>query len=626
MVLLRHPGRRRAVIAVLLVVLAAGWLIGLSRHSPSAGDLILSRGYLVDETRSLSFQDVRKLAFLAFDGTLARGNQHEHLWLSLVLPATSGDGKVLIFEPASLRDVVVYQKPPDRPWQASRGGMRMPFETRLLPWLNYSIPVITDPKQESVIYVRVDTPTAFLSVRVIPSADAQYEDGLRNFMAGLSMGVVLLLMLSALALWLATRDDIWLYQLILNLSALVLFYFLLGLAAKYLLPASEGIVDRAVVFFSCFLQFCVSLTFPRVLRIVMVPSWTFSAYRAGVFLFPVLCLMMWLDRDDIALRGNHVLMLLQAIWAVSILALARHADTWLLTIFRVMFAVFIIHSLLWIWPLVMGGDGLGILQNYPAVSGNLFLLAMLTVMLLRKTRLDVRDHQEQRLRSRLAEQHLLQETRRHEETSAFLGMMMHELKNPLNSIRIMAHNMSAESVECRDSRRLAHICTAVDDMDRVLNLSADVDVAEQGALRIQTEAFDLLELVQKEACARSPRIGLECPFGELVVKADRTVLGLMLANLVDNALKYSPPDTPIRIFLQANETAGILSIENLIGKSGCPDPARVFDKYYRTPGAAKMSGMGLGLYWIRLVSRMMNISIACEMVRERIIFRLTLPR
>ncbi|WP_022956304.1 sensor histidine kinase [Perlucidibaca piscinae] len=618
--------QRRSVIAVLLVVLAIGWVLSLTSYSPVSGDRIIARSFLADASRSLGLEEVRQVSFQPFQGGLSRGNRDEHLWLRLILPPLPDRGWVLQFEPAYLRDVTVFQRDEAGQWQTQRGGLHHAFVTRELPLLNYVVPVRTDVRRETVIYARIDTPTAFSMARVLQREDAQYQDGLMNFTAGLALGVVLILMLSSLALWLLTRDEVWLYHLILDLAALILFYFLLGLASKYLLPNVGGVADRIVVFCSCLLQFCVSLTFPRVFRVFGLPGWTVAAYRAGLVIFPALCLAMFLGHDALALSGNHALILLQNLWGISILIKARHHDAWLLWTFRVMFGLFMVHAMHWVWPLLLDGGAIGLQQLYPSVLGNLFVLAMLMVMLLRKTRLDVREHQEGRLRSALAEQHLSQEKLRHQDTSAFLGMMMHELRNPLNSIRMVEYNMSAESRPERDGVRLARIRDAVNDMDRVLNLSIEVDTAEQGAVRIDCQPMDLMPLIRQDMLSRASRIELEGDVRVAIINSDATVLRLILANLIDNALKYSPADSPIRLRVEIAQETVSLRVTNAVGVSGMPDPQRVFDKYYRTPGATPMSGMGLGLYWIKLVTRLLNARISCAIATDRIEFLLCLPR
>jgi two-component system sensor histidine kinase KdpD len=76
---------------------------------------------------------------------------------------------------------------------------------------------------------------------------------------------------------------------------------------------------------------------------------------------------------------------------------------------------------------------------------------------------------------------------------------------------------------------------------------------------------------------------------------DFVLIVQVLANLIDNSLKYSPPDTPIEI--RAWQAAGEMFIQVSDRGVGIPaeDLARVFDKFYRVQRPENITGTGLGL-------------------------------
>jgi K+-sensing histidine kinase KdpD len=86
-----------------------------------------------------------------------------------------------------------------------------------------------------------------------------------------------------------------------------------------------------------------------------------------------------------------------------------------------------------------------------------------------------------------------------------------------------------------------------------------------------------------------------------MVHADRDRLAEALTNLLDNADKYSPADTPIEIDLRANQKEVVVSIRD--EGPGLPqeDLERVFEKFYRADSSDSQSayGYGLGLYVCR---------------------------
>ena len=96
----------------------------------------------------------------------------------------------------------------------------------------------------------------------------------------------------------------------------------------------------------------------------------------------------------------------------------------------------------------------------------------------------------------------------------------------------------------------------------------------------------------------SARVVLALPV-PTCVHSDPQLLETVLRNLVDNAVKYSPPDTAVHLDLQAAGGDGVqLTVRNTVGPAGKPDPAKVFTKYYRHAQARRWTGSGLGLYLV----------------------------
>jgi signal transduction histidine kinase len=75
---------------------------------------------------------------------------------------------------------------------------------------------------------------------------------------------------------------------------------------------------------------------------------------------------------------------------------------------------------------------------------------------------------------------------------------------------------------------------------------------------------------------------------------------IIIGNLLDNALKYAPPQARVRVSMTATEQGGrrgvVISVSNPVGRAGRPDATRLFEKYYRGTHARHRSGSGPGLY------------------------------
>jgi signal transduction histidine kinase len=206
----------------------------------------------------------------------------------------------------------------------------------------------------------------------------------------------------------------------------------------------------------------------------------------------------------------------------------------------------------------------------------------------------------------------------------FVAMLTHELKTPLSVVRITLDTMRAAG----EPRRL--IDCALDNMNAIIERCNYADLLDRQQLEQSREPCDL-SAVLAEAVARSPAPERVSVSAERVprVHADRLLLGVLLGNLIDNALKYSPEGAPVDIRIargwQAGRPVVTVAISNPPGRAGLPDPERVFAKFYRSPGAHSSSGSGLGLYIVRGIAELLGGQIVYRAKEGEAEFSLWLP-
>jgi len=104
-----------------------------------------------------------------------------------------------------------------------------------------------------------------------------------------------------------------------------------------------------------------------------------------------------------------------------------------------------------------------------------------------------------------------------------------------------------------------------------------------------------------------------------------------LSNLLDNAYKYSVPNTSIDVWLEAgNESQGLAGwrwrVENAVNVAGAPDGNKVFDKYYRGAHTQRQSGSGLGLFLVKTLLELMRGQVTYTPLSERVRLEVWLPR
>ncbi len=81
------------------------------------------------------------------------------------------------------------------------------------------------------------------------------------------------------------------------------------------------------------------------------------------------------------------------------------------------------------------------------------------------------------------------------------------------------------------------------------------------------------------------------------------MLSIVLGNLLDNACKYGAPQGRVQVSLQftrkQDQSGWLWQVANQAGSTGLPDAAQLFEKYYRSPQARRVSGSGLGLFLVK---------------------------
>ena len=147
------------------------------------------------------------------------------------------------------------------------------------------------------------------------------------------------------------------------------------------------------------------------------------------------------------------------------------------------------------------------------------------------------------------------------------------------------------------------IVTAREEADRLNRLVGnllDMTRLEAGAIRIHSEASDVQDLIGSvlehfESRLEDHPVRVDLPDDLPLVYFDFVLIGQVLINIVDNALKYSSSGSPIDI--DARLDSGSVEISVADRGIGIPpgDLAHVFDKFYRVQRPDNVSGTGLGL-------------------------------
>ncbi len=174
----------------------------------------------------------------------------------------------------------------------------------------------------------------------------------------------------------------------------------------------------------------------------------------------------------------------------------------------------------------------------------------------------------------------------------FVGDASHELKTPLTSITGMAEMLRRGAADDPADRALA-LATIENEVDRMNGLISDLLALSRAEHQeSRPEPMDLAELLREFA----PEVELEGP-ERLEIDADPKAVYRVVRNLVDNAVKYSPPDQDVWIRTRRVENKVELVVEDQGIGMNEQEVARAFERFYRAdPARARdTGGSGLGL-------------------------------
>ena len=184
----------------------------------------------------------------------------------------------------------------------------------------------------------------------------------------------------------------------------------------------------------------------------------------------------------------------------------------------------------------------------------------------------------------------------------FVSDASHELKTPLASMKILVDALLSQPDASRElyEEFLGDISHEIDRLNYVINdLLTLVRMDDSGAESrfVPIQLMDLIDRVYHmlQPLASKQGITLEYETEDLTVNGDQTKLQQAFSNLIDNAIKYSPEDTVIKIKLYKKGKNAVVDITDQgIGISEA-DQAHIFDRFYRVDKARSCGSGGTGL-------------------------------
>jgi two-component system, OmpR family, phosphate regulon sensor histidine kinase PhoR len=213
---------------------------------------------------------------------------------------------------------------------------------------------------------------------------------------------------------------------------------------------------------------------------------------------------------------------------------------------------------------------------------------------------------------------ILNQRRYSEMQRDFINNMTHEFKTPLTSIQLSSDYLSKQPVIQHDDRLNRYtelIRTQYQRLNSQVEKLLNIARLESSEFKLKAESIDMHQLLDEVLDSKAAEAGIEGRVfnrkfnaTQYHITGDRTHVGNVVNNLIDNAVKYSPPDKPIDILTM--DENGMLKVSVLDRGIGIAPvhQKHLFKKFYRVPSGNvhDIKGFGLGLHYVRKILRMLG--------------------
>lgn len=534
---------------------------------------------------------------------------------------------VLQVQPHFLGRIDLHQQSPEGHWQRSSAGSELPGSQAFAVLGGYEFPLMTRTT-EQLLYLEVETQNVHamgLNVKTQWRAD-EAVPGLGRVDIGLQLGLLTMVALFAVISFALHPQRVMGRFALSSVNILLCMASGSGLLALTLLqdhPKLDQVLFDSLVCLRLSLWIWVS---QALIDAYKPPDWfgkACGALHVAIALAITLTLMGFREATYALMLPTLLVTPLILAWATwrtqEVPAAFRHILVGGLALSGGLILLVVSLALLPPWAF-----GVARYAAWLSDFANPLVLLMLVVLQQRSQLAQLQNVQDELMRARLQSDF---EKRLLTERQVLIDMLVHELKNPLASIRLALASLFAPS-QAHDpvsARRLHNIQRSIQDMTSVLERCELMNSLEQEQADTQRSQVDLAALLQDLVNTTAEPQRFRLNLTATAIRSQPDFLRLVASNLLENALKYSPPESDIDVELREGNTMQLI-VRNQVDPEMQPDPRQIFSRYYRHPLAQRVRGTGLGLFLVREICQRMGAQIYFEAAPGQVQFTLELPR
>lgn len=582
-------------------------------------------GYFKDPTGHARFEEVRsKAQFISYNGILSQGyDAHAAYWLKVHIPAADPETRpwVLRLQP-SWHDKIRLYDPAETETSERITGDRYPWALSEFPSLGHAF-LIKKSAEPRDVYIRIQSVHSYqVNVELLDQTVAERGEWNRMMMLSLYLSAMTLILLLALFnLWFHFDKTLGLFAL--TQFTTILYSFLAFGVARALFDnfISDVWLDQFHIIIVISYTFAAMQFNKLLLDNAGIKRW-FSTPITIVSFIPIICVGLYIaGRTSLALSLNSFCLMSFPVLTVITVWLGMHEPIKMnsllpIGVLRLYFTLSLTIGLLGAAPLLGIMPATDISSQIFLFHGPLLISIVGALIIYRARNFANQQKREVDIAKTTAEQ----ERKARVEQSQFMSMLNHEIKSPLGILKLLVAGQSIQ-------KKAEH---QIDTVVALLERCLMNDKLSTSGEAIEKQIFDPKVVIQEciDRTGMQTRFKLDVTSKSQLI-SDPTLYTVITNNLLDNALKYSPKDSTIQVYLddiiRNDNSYSRLTVSNEIGRAGIPEHDRAFEKYYRSEAARSTPGTGLGLYLVRSFAIALDGDVQYEVSASDIKFSICLP-
>jgi two-component system, sensor histidine kinase LadS len=588
----------------------------------------------VDPTRLMEVQDVSRQVFTPFKLLLNRSAEATTRWLKIEVqvPADQTSQLMLAVGPYFLSELELYHEEGGR-WVKQLGGAKHPSAELNCSLGHHCLTLSDSGGSQRVYFLRIHTINGFyVSTQILAASSLVDETISKSLRYGVQIGIFLTLIGWSAIYLIRFRTLLVGWFCLTQITALFLYCFSNGLTLREFISESPELYAPILS-----IAFCLRLMLATCLCLELLRRWQARPWFQYYCLF---WLSFWVVQIGLIVFSEIKPYLLMLNWlflftAPFFLAAGMYQSQQLTGRSRLYWttgALTVGVLMCADAAFLLSDTGIALLTLIPGTGASMLVAVALYLLLLGYSKMQ----QEQWLQTMFELNTLKAQTdyeqRQLKERSTLIDMLSHELKNPLATMRMALGSLksifgkSEQAVEFGE--RFTSMTQSIDNMTQVIDRVGQVDAIDQKNFVLRYEKCAVLEVIESLPliAAQSERfriLGLR----EVNIQTDRLLLMTIINNLIDNAVKYSPPATMIEVSVSTLATTNKLLciVSNEVERNHEPDPNALFTRYYRSIYSHDKPGTGLGLVLIKSLCEILKGSVSYRFEYNRVFFSVELP-